>query len=71
MKQIYLDIQNEELVRKRRSEILEEVKIYKVQPQKPKKKLPDTTPMFIRALEEVKEETISFPYLSQDRLACD
>ena len=56
---------NEENTSKLKSEAWDEVKIYKIQPQKPKKDYPDTTPMFINALEEEKKEAINYPYLSQ------
>ena len=57
--------QNEENISELRLEVWEEVKIYKIQPQKPKKDYPDTTPMFINALEEEKKEAINYPYFFQ------
>ena len=62
---------NEENASELKSEIWKEVKIYKIQPQKPKKDYPDTTPMFINALEEEKKEATNYPYLSQARINFD
>ena len=67
LSQINSATRNEENVSELNLEVLNEVKIYKIQPQKPKKDYPDTTPMFINALEEEKKEATNYPYLSQAR----